>query len=766
MLLIALMVSGAIIAALTYCLKRYLLEVNKKAEELTGYSKEELLKMNFPMLHSDGKGELLAAVETLPKVTARTQPEESLENEQNLTSAVLDTVGALVVVLDREGHIIRFNHACEEVTGYLFEEVRGRYVFDVLIPPEQVESVKGVFRSLTVGQFPNQYENYWLTKGGGRRLISWKNSALVGPDGEVQWVIPTGIDITEQRRAEEALKESEAQFRATFDQAAVGIVHADLKGKILRVNQRICDITGYTRDELIEATFHDITHPDDLEVDIKHVEQLLAGSIQTFSIEKRYIRKDGSHVWVNLTVSLVCDSSSESKYFIAVVEDITERKQAEETIRYMAYYDPLTDLPNRTLLNDRLTLALANARRSGDTVAMLFLDLDNFKTINDTLGHIVGDQLLQAVAERLRGCLREGDTIARLGGDEFTLLLPRISHVEDAAKTAQKVIDALKEPFDFNGRELHVTTSIGIALYPNDGEDVLTLLKNADTALYRAKEQGRNNYQLYAPAMNSSALERLYLESSMRKALERGEFALHYQPQVNLNTGKIVGMEALVRWQHPEFGLILPAEFIPIAEETGLILPIGEWVLNTACKRGRAWQDAGYQDIRVAVNLSARQFQQRDLIGVVKQALDESGLDPNYLELEITESAIMKDADAAVSILHKLKEIGIKVAIDDFGTGYSSLSYLKRFPIDILKIDQSFVRDITIDPDDAAIAKAIITLAHSLGLTALAEGVENVEQVEFLRSLKCDGVQGYLFSCPVPAEEATELLFEDYRMCA
>lgn len=435
-----------------------------------------------------------------------------------------------------------------------------------------------------------------------------------------------------------------------------------------------------------------------------------------------------------------------------------QRQRAEAAAQHQVYYDWLTDLPNRVMFTDRLTVALAQAARHRKMLAVLFVDLDRFKTIIDTLGHTLGDQLLRGVAQRLHGCLEEGDTLARLGGDEFVVLLPQINRADKAVRVAQRMLEALKPSFIFGKHELHVTTSIGISLYPYDGEDADTLLKNADTALYRAKEQGRNNYQLYTPAMNARSFERLALENSLRKALERKEFLLHYQPQIDLQSGTIIGAEALVRWQHPDLGLVYPAEFISMAEETGLIVPLGEWVLRSACAQNRTWQKMGLPSLVVAVNLSARQFQQQELVETVSRILKETGLAASSLELEITESVAMQNPDYTNVLLRSLKDMGAQIALDDFGTGYSSLSYLKRFPIDTLKIDQSFVRDLSSDPNDAAIANAVIVLAHSLKLRVIAEGVETRDQEAFLRFHHCDTCQGYLFGSPVPAVQFEALL--------
>jgi len=443
-----------------------------------------------------------------------------------------------------------------------------------------------------------------------------------------------------------------------------------------------------------------------------------------------------------------------------------ERARAEETISHLAYHDHLTGLPNRALFHDRLTVALAQARRQKRTAAVLFLDLDEFKTVNDTAGHVLGDGLLQKVAERLTGVIRDGDTAARMGGDEFAVLVPEVSSVDEVAHVAERVLEAFRRPWVLGGQEFHVTTSVGIAMYPTDSSDAESLLRNADDAMYEAKDQGKNRYNLYTAALSVRIAERLALESSLRRGLERGEFVVYYQPQVNIESGRVVGLEALVRWQHPDLGLVLPAEFIPVAEETGLIVQLGAWVLNTACAQTRAWHEAGFSSLRVAVNLSPRQFQQRDLLDTVGEALGETGLDPHHLQLEITEGIAMDDAEFSVAALQRLVEMGVQVAIDDFGTGHSSLSYLKRFPIQAVKIDQSFVQGLMTDANDGAIAGAIIDVAHNLGLTVIAEGVETPEQLDFLRQRRCDEMQGYLYSKPLPAGEIGKVLRRDSRMLA
>ncbi len=437
--------------------------------------------------------------------------------------------------------------------------------------------------------------------------------------------------------------------------------------------------------------------------------------------------------------------------------DITEKKRFEEQLLHLAHYDSLTELPNRVLFYDRLTQVVAQAERNQWNAGVLFIDLDRFKAVNDTLGHGIGDELLRQVSARLNATVRSGDTVGRLGGDEFAVILGELHQPQDAGIVAQKIIRSFDEAFTLNGRDMFVTASIGIAAYPPDGLDPDTLIKNADTAMYRAKQLGRNNVQFYTPEMNNRAVERLELEMSLHRALQRDEFLLHYQPKVSTRNGKLVGMEALLRWARPGHGLVSPAEFIPILEETGFIVQVGEWVLRAACAQLKASISGGLRPVPIAVNLSARQLQSAGLVDMVRKIFDESGVDPALIELEITESSLMHNTDEAVVLLTALKNTGLRISIDDFGTGYSSLAYLKRFPVDTLKIDRTFVRDIAVDESDAAIARAIITMAHQLSLKVVAEGVETEEQLAFLVKNGCDEAQGFLFSRPVPADSLASL---------
>jgi diguanylate cyclase (GGDEF)-like protein len=441
-------------------------------------------------------------------------------------------------------------------------------------------------------------------------------------------------------------------------------------------------------------------------------------------------------------------------------KDQLEKLLSERTaeVNRLAYYDTLTALPNRTLFKDRLEQAVAVAQSARKLLGILFISLDQLKKVNDTLGHLPGDLLMKQVAGRLRSCVTEGDTVARFGGDEFAVMLTHIDGARHVVELIGSIREALHAPFDLDGQELFATTSVGVSLFPHDGNESQSLLKNAGSALYRAKKSGGDDYRFYTEDMNSKASKQFALETSLRHAIDNEEFVLHYQPRMAVDSLKITGVEALVRWQHPQLGLLSPIEFIPLAEDNGLILPIGEWVLRTACRQNRLWQERGFNAMRVGVNVSARQFQQQHLAEIVLQILDETGLAPKYLDLELTESSIMSNAQATIDVLARLKAMDVTISIDDFGTGFSSLSYLKRLPIDALKIDKSFVRDLTTDPDDAALVMAIVTLAHNLRLQVIAEGVETEEQLRFLQLLRCDEVQGYLFSKPLPAEGLEQLL--------
>jgi diguanylate cyclase (GGDEF)-like protein/PAS domain S-box-containing protein len=537
-----------------------------------------------------------------------------------------------------------------------------------------------------------------------------------------------------------------------FESSREGILITDQALRIVAVNPALARSTGCGEAQLVGKTLAFLSSAREADFSQAMRDSLDRQGHWQHEVWNR--RANGEEFPALLSVSEVRDRDGQVTHYVGFHFDISERKAAEEKIAFLAYHDALTGLPNRMLARERLHLAIALAARAGHRVALLFFDLDNFKMINDSLGHTTGDGLLQAVAVRLRGCTREGDTLSRLGGDEFLLILSDVAGPDDIGHVSEKILAQLTEPFHVEGNELTTSVSIGVAVYPEDGQDFETLLKKADTAMYSAKEAGRNTYRFYTRQMNVDALEHLKIRTGLRQALDQGQFVLHFQPQVDLATGRTVGAEALIRWAHPELGLLPPARFISIAEDSGLIVPIGDWVLREACRQAAAWRSAsGVSDLVCAVNLSAPQFRRGDLEGSVARALADSGLDPACLELELTESILIQDIDHVLATVQRLKSLGVKLSIDDFGTGYSSLSYLKRFAVDKLKIDRSFVRGMADDPNDAAIVRAIIQMARSLGLKTIAEGVEDDRLRALLLAHRCDEGQGFHFARPLPAEE-------------
>jgi diguanylate cyclase (GGDEF)-like protein/PAS domain S-box-containing protein len=565
------------------------------------------------------------------------------------------------------------------------------------------------------------------------------------------------------------LQRSKARNEALLNAIPDAMFRLSREGVFLEVKGTAQSTPKLTPAQIIGKSVLEVL-PDNAGHDVlKFIGKALRGDgIQLF--EYKFGQGDDAHFYeMRITPSGLTE-------VLAIIRNITERKEAEQQIRFLAYFDSLTKLPNRSRLHEQLEDVLSHAKVNRRLAATLFLGLDQFKRINDTLGYLVGDMLLNEVAQRVNDCVRSSDFIARvpdgesdgdvarLGGDEFSILLCDIKDVQDASHTAKRILTALSQPFMLEQQEVYITASIGIAVAPFDGDEVRTLLKHADTAMHYAKSRGGNNYQFYSQSMSVAAVRQLTLENKLRKAIERDELLLHYQPQLDLQTGELIGMEALVRWQNPEMGLVSPADFIPVAEQTGLIVPIGEWVLHTACVQCKAMHNAGFPPFRVSVNLSSRQFREQGLCKNIEEALRATGLEPNFLELELTESLVMHDVKETIETLRALKEMGIRLAVDDFGTGYSSLSYLKRFPLDILKIDRSFVKDITTDPDSAAIAKAIIAMARSLNLSVTAEGVEEEAQLDFLRRQGCHAMQGFFLSKPLPAPEL-ETFMGDKKSC-
>ena len=666
-------------------------------------------------------------------VTERKTAETSLTVANAQRKAVLDAATRVsIIATDAEGIITVFNPGAERMLGYTAENVTGRMSL--------LEIVEGAAAIQAVGE----HEWIYLRNGGERIVVAVSVTALRSDDGAITGFLHVATDITERKRAEEMLRTQSAAMTASMD--GIGIL--DERLEFTYVNDSLAKLFGFHEPyELLGRSLCDLYEPHE---QVRFITSIVPLVLQRgrWRGEATGLRSDGVNFPQEISLTAIADGG-----MVCVVRDITERTYAEEQIKHLAYHDALTNLPNRLLFKDRVTVALSHAHRDGSRLAVLFLDLDRFKVINDSLGHNIGDQLLQAVAARVQACVRESDTVARLGGDEFTVLLPRLHESDDAAPIAMKIIEAVRYPFHIEGREFFITTSIGISLFPEDGTDAEALIKNADTAMYQAKELGRDNYQLFNAHVNAKALQRIALEHGLRRALANDEFRVHYQPIFDLRAGRITGMEALLRWTHPQLGSVPPATFIPLAEATGVMIPIGTWALREACRQAKAWVDSGQRTLSLAVNLSVTQLQQADLIQRVRDILDETGFPPRLLELEITESSAMQSPETSIRMLYDLKKLGIRISLDDFGTGHSSLSYLKRFPIDTLKIDQSFVHDITSDPDTAAIVTAIIAMAHSLRLKVIAEGVEFTEQANFLRRHGCDQMQGYLITPPVSADE-------------
>jgi diguanylate cyclase (GGDEF)-like protein/PAS domain S-box-containing protein len=707
--------------------------------------------------------------------------ERELRDSEEKYRMLLDGVQDYAIfMLDLQGRVMSWSAGAQRIKGYTAEQIIG-HNFSCFFPREDIERGRPeeVLR-MTAASGRHEEHGMRVRRDGSQFLADVSFTALRDSTGNLRGFSEICRDLSES-------KESEAKYRGLLEAAPDAMVVVNQGGKIVLLNVQAEKQFGYYRDELVGQTVNNIIpegFAERLVADaLRSEEDALAQQIGT-GIELFGQRKDDSRFPIEIMLSPL--ENAEGILVTAAIRDITVRKEAEanllqkvtelnhsnedllefayasramtQQMAHSAEHDALTGLPNRLLLSDRLGQAIALAYRHKCQVAVLFLDLDGFKHINDSLGHTIGDKLLQSIAARLVGCVRAPDTVSRHGGDEFVVLLPEVRKPEDAATTARRLLQGLAKAHSIGPHDLHITASIGVSIYPDDGPNAETLIKNADTAMYQAKENGRESYQFFRPAMNVRAVERQSIEEHLRRALERQEFALHYQPIVDMKTRAITGAEALIRWTHPTRGAVPPLQFIPIAEECGLILPIGAWVLREACSQARAWADAGLPMMTMAVNVSATQFRNEGFLDEVYAILRETGLDPKYLELELTEGSLMKRAELTASILSTLREKGVQVAIDDFGTGYSSLSYLRKFPLDALKIDQSFVRQITTNPNDTTIVSAIISMGRSLNLRVVAEGVETEEELAFLQAHHCDEAQGYYFSRPVPAQQFAKLL--------
>jgi len=674
------------------------------------------------------------------------------ERATNLLAAIVDSSEDAIISKGLDGIISSWNKSAELLFGYTAEETIGRHI-SLIIPADRPHEEAWILGQLKRLEQAEHFETVRVCKDGTLIDICLTISPIRDASGRIVGASKLARSITGRKQAEQALREAEEKYRAIFETAVVGIFRSTPEGRYVEVNPSMARMLGYDSPHEMMASITDISRQVYVNPNRREeLNRLLREQAMVKNFECEVFRKDGSKMWFSANMRAVYEDGVLVGYE-GTNEDITDRKIAQERVQYLAYYDALTGLPNRTLLQDRLTNAVADARRQKYQIALLFLDLDRFKDINDSLGHLVGDLFLQQVAERLKRWGREQDTVARLGGDEFLIMLTHVKDTSDPAVAAERLMDAMTAEFVIQGHSLQISCSVGISIFPENGTDCEGLIKNADAAMYRAKADGRNNFRFFTEDMNAQAVERLSLESGLRSALAKEQFLLMYQPQMDIATGRITGLEALLRWKHPDLGLVPPDKFIRIAENSGLIVPIGEWVLRTACSQARKWQDEGLPRVTIAVNVSAVQFRQKDFCALIRTVLHETGLAPQYLELELTESLLLANADVMLSVVQELKAMGVTLAIDDFGTGYSSFKYLRQFQVSKLKIDRLFIRDVVVNPDDAAITSAIISMAKSLRLKVIAEGVEHETQLSFLRAHHCDEIQGYYFSKPLAVDD-------------
>lgn len=777
-----------------------ILDINNAMERLTGWDKSELIGKSQKILHPpepepasvtavfeqhrSGRGGELVETQLVTRdgtvrdveikaisldlngkkalagffrdITERKQYEQDIYQSNELLERIFANIRTLIAYLDADFNFIRVNRSYAAADGHDPEYFVGKNHFELYPNQENERIFRGVVASgepYSVYARPFVYEH---NRERGVTYWDWNVQPVKDRQGRVAGLVLSLLDRTEEKRAEERLR----LFARALDASVNSIAIVDATREelpLIYVNPAFTVITGYSAEEVLGRNPGFLKGTDRDQPELENIRRAVRDKQNGQALLRNY-RKDGSLYWNELFVSPVWDDAGNITHFIGVARDISQRKTYEAELERLYNFDALTGLPNHNLLKDRLAQAIVHAHRNAGVMAVAVLALDGLKEVNDGLGHHAGDLMLQEVAYRLTGCAREGDTVARQGADEFVVVMPELSKEQDAVVIAEKLLGVFAAPIRCGTQELFITASIGIAVYPRDGEDAESMLKHGDLALHRTREKGTNSYQFYAPEMNRRVSESLSLGNGLHRALERDEFILHYQPQVDLHSGRIVGVEALLRWQNPESGgLVPPDQFIPIAEENGLIVPIGIWVLQQACLTAMAWHNQGF-NITVAVNLSARQLREPGLVMAVQDALGAAGLEARFLELELTESVLVDQAEFVLVVLRQLREMGVQLSLDDFGTGYSSLSYLKRFPIGRIKIDRSFVRDIISDPEDAAIVGAIISMAHNLKLKVIAEGVENSEQQAFLRSRLCDEIQGYYFSKPLPAHDITTML--------
>ncbi len=693
------------------------------------------------------------------------QPEQEPALSRNMTDLLARAIEQCpfgIVVMDVAGQVEYCNRAFTAMSGFELADIVG-VTPHPWNPTETTESIYGsLLSSQNLGDpWRGDLQNH--RKDGS---VYWERqmvSTLRGADGKHTHLIAVKEDISERKLKSENYEQTRRLQEQALVSSSNGIMITrsdDDDHSIVYVNPAFERITGYRADEVIGLEGRFLVRDDLAQPDLENIRSALREGREGEATLRNY-RKDGSLFWNELRIAPVRDlTGAATTHFVSVINDISERVRYQQALEYQANHDSLTGLANRNLLSDRIEQAIAWAKRQKGIIGVMLLDLDHFKLVNDASGHRAGDALLKEVAHRLKSCVRETDTVARLGGDEFVIILTDLPQPDDVDQIAEKILSTLSRPIEVAGRDIFITASIGVSLYPRDGDHGEILLRYADMAMYRVKEHGRNSVRQFMPEMGSNAISRLDMEAALRRALERGEFLLHYQPKIELPSQRIVGAEALIRWQHPQIGLVHPIEFIHLAEETGLILPMGEWVLKEVCQQQVRWREQGLPPMKIAINMSARQFRQEDLADRIAATFASTGADPTQFILELTESMVMQDVDSTLVALRSLKKLGVSLSLDDFGTGYSSLSYLRRFPIDELKIDRSFINDIHTNQDDAAIAGAIVAMARSLGLSVVAEGVEKKEQAELLASLGCNQVQGYYYARPMAESAFTTHLHE------
>ncbi len=713
----------------------------KKAQEALENNHAELEKR----VHERTEALTAANRSLIQQIEQRKLTEQALGETEARFSSVVRNAPIIVFSIDENGYFTDIDGKGLDLLHLKSEQVVGTTMFNLFTPAQAFhQSMTKVLAGQTITRtidIQDKVFDLWC-------------APTMDSSGKIRGLTGVMADITDRTRAQQKINASAKDLSTILNNLQDTFYRTDMHGKVLMVSPSVKPLLGYTQEELIGTAI------SDLYVDAANREQFLNllkqnnGYVNNYETPLR--RKDGSIIWVSTNAHWCRDTNSNIIGIEGITRDITKTKRTAQRLYYLANYDALTELPNRTLFRDRLKHAMALARRNQKIVALFFLDIDHFKDINDSLGHIAGDQLLQGVAKRIQSCAREGDTVARMGGDEFTVILEGLREASDAEHVAVKIIEAMAAPFAIESHDIYVSPSIGIALFPNDGVNIDKLVRNADTAMYQAKGSGRNNFKFFNPDMKTMAIENLMLQNNLRNAIDNRQFLLYYQPQLDLTSGHMIGMEALIRWRHPEHGVMQPVDFIPIAEQLGMITAIDEWVVRTVCHQIVAWREAKLAPVKIAINLSSLQFQQPDFANTVRAILEETGADPSCLEFEITESVLISDVDQAIRTLKEFSACGIRICVDDFGIGYSSLSYLKQFPLDTLKIDRSFIREIGTGGNSDAVTEAIIGLGHSLKLKVVAEGVEREDQLSFLVPKGCDIVQGYLFSGPCTANDITE----------